>query len=149
MKYIFKKIAVSYFFLLLISYASAQSIDSLKFLYNNATIYRKGNVYMKGTERMRFLELRKEFEKSPIGLDLYLKSSKLRKLSSALNIASLITSITALSFISKSQQKSTVYVLIGSQFVIGITNMHLRSRSIEYLDHAIWQRNKDVLFTGH
>lgn len=126
----------------------AQSTDSLHYRYNNSTLYRKGTFYMKGNERLRFQELKKEFDISPVGLDLYMKSMKMRKLSKVFSIASMFTGLAAISIISTQPQKNTTYLLIGGQMALGIFSMQFRMQSSQYLDQAIWQRNKDVLFPG-
>jgi hypothetical protein len=117
--------------------------DSLLQLYNNQTIYRFGDKYLKGNETLRFYDLKHEF-KSSITAQLYTLSKRNLVTSKILSFASLAAILVSGTFINKNRDLS--FGLLCGSIVLNIGNFHLRKLSQQYLDRALWQRNKEILF---
>jgi hypothetical protein len=144
-----KKITVYFFFLFYTqNNLYSQNPDSLKYKYNNQTIYRYGSTYLKGNERLTFKDLSREFSMSDLGLATYLKARSYRTTSKILNYAGLITGIASISVLANHGNRNTAFILYGGYFVLFTTSMRYYSLSAQYLDRALWQRNKDLLFPG-
>ncbi|MDZ4793415.1 MAG: hypothetical protein SGI83_03970 [Bacteroidota bacterium] len=137
-----------FFFLSFLATSSlySQNTDSLKYKYTNQTIYRYGSSFMKGTERLNFGQLRNEFAMSEMGLAAYDNARKYKTTSIVFRLASIAAGIATIAIISKDGNRSTAYVLLGSQFVLGLGGGRFSMLSAQSLDKALWQRNKDLLF---
>ena len=127
--------------------SEAQLADSMRFVYNNQTIYRYGSSFLKGNERLSFSDLEKEFSMSDLGIDSYTKAKRYRTTSMVFRIGSMLSGLAAVAVASNStRNRNTVYVLLGGQFAFAFGGSRYSSLSQQNLDRAIWQRNKDVLF---
>jgi hypothetical protein len=124
----------------------AQKKDSLLIRYQNQTIYRYGNWFIKGNEKLDFRDLRNEFQGSELGMIGYEKAKKYRSTSMVMRIGATLSSLVVLAIISNNGSRSTSYVLIGGQFVLGFGSIRYNSLAAQSLDRAIWHRNKDLLF---
>ncbi len=139
------------FFVILLSLTFSlysQSADSLKYKYNNQTIYRYGGAFLKGNERLMFKDLRKEFSMSDLGLVSYTKARSYRTISTILRYATMLTGLASIVVAANNGNKNTVIILLGGQIVLGLTATKYGILSSQNLDRALWQRNKDVLFPG-
>lgn len=126
----------------------SQSKDSLRLLYNNQTIYRYGGYFLKGNERLTYKELSKEFSMSDLGLAGYEKSRKYKTTSTIFRYISLAAGMAAVSIAAKGQNRDLAYGLLAGQFVTFSISMRYSVLSMQSMDRALWQRNKDVLFPG-
>ena len=124
----------------------SQKSDSLVFKYNNQTVYRYGGYFLKGNERLTYKELRREFSMSDLGLAGYEKSRKLKTTATVFRVLSLAAGLTAVSVAAKGQNRELAYGLLAGQFVSMFVSSRYATMSVQSLDRAIWQRNKDVLF---
>ena len=124
----------------------SQKSDSLVFKYNNQTVYRYGGYFLKGNERLTYKELRREFSMSDLGLAVYEKSRKLKTTATVFRVLSLAAGLTAVSVAAKGQNRELAYGLLAGQFVSMFVSSRYATMSVQSLDRAIWQRNKDVLF---
>lgn len=134
--------------LLCVTQLFSQKSDSLVFKYNNQTIYRYGGYFLKGNERLTYKELSKEFSMSDLGLAGYEKSKKYKTTSTVFRFVSLAAGVTAVSVAAKGQNRDLAYGLLAGQFVTMFIGMRYSTLSMQSVDRAIWQRNKDVLFPG-
>ena len=137
-------------FLLLMIFSTttySQSNDSIRYAYNNGTIYRLGGYFMKGNERLMFRDLEHEFDISEIARISYEKAKKYRTVGKILSYASLLTSASLYAFAANGN-KNGVYITIGVQFALLSGAGFYSRQSTQHLDRAIWQRNKDYLFPG-
>jgi len=138
----------SFAFLLIILFhqqLSAQSADSLKYYYQNHTIYRYGGHFLKGIDRLDFNDLEGEFSFSDLGQIGYDKAKKYRRISKIFRYVSLISSIAIAPFI-KNNNKNGAYIFLGINIGLGAGSALYSNLSSQSLDRALWQRNKDLLF---
>jgi hypothetical protein len=142
MKYVF--IILLVFFLQ--SDLFSQPNDTLRSKYNNQTLYRCGGYFLKGNERLTYKELSREFSMSDLGLAGYEKSRKLKTTATIFRFLSLAAGIASVSVAAKGQNRDLAYGLLAGQFATMYAAMRYSSLSMQSLDRAIWQRNKDVLF---
>ena len=126
----------------------AQHTDSLRYIYNNQTIYRFGSWFMKGSERLTFGELQTEFSMSDIGLVSYMKARKYKTTSTILRYASFAASIVSVAILTSNNNRNTYYALLGGQALLALGSGTYGLLSAQSLDRALWQRNKDLLFPG-
>lgn len=135
------------FFVLLLIFcfrnSYSQNKDSLLQLYNGQTIYRFGDKFLKGNETISFQNLKYEF-KSNITSQLYNLSKKNLVSGRILNYASAAATILSITFINKN--RNLAFGLIYGSIALNIGSIHLRKLSQQFLDRAIWQRNKELLF---
>ena len=149
MKNYFLKSALPFtIFLLLTFYISytgnAQTKDSLLRVYNNETIHSFGKVYVKGSKQLKFGDLKPEFNGS-ITKDLYKKSKGnliLGRLLTVTAVAALVTSA-----IVKKDHNGAAIALSVAGIGLNLSSFHFRKNSKELIDRAIWQRNKEILFS--
>ena len=121
----------------------AQSRDSLVRVYNNETIQTFGKFFIKGDKRLTFGELKTEFTPG-IAKDLY-KKAKGQRILGGICTVSAIAALVAGAVLKKNDKSGAVpLTLFGVALNLG--GFHFRNRSKQYLDRAIWQRNKEVLF---
>lgn len=132
--------------LLWVTQLFSQKSDSLVFKYNNQTIYRYGGYFLKGNERLTYKDLSKEFSMSDLGLAGYEKSRKYKTTSTVFRFVSLAAGFAAVSVAAKGQSRDLAYGLLAGQFVTLFIGMRYSTLSMQSVDRAIWQRNKDVLF---
>ena len=125
----------------------SQKTDSLRYVYNNQTIYRYGSYFLKGSDRLSFRDLQAEFSMSDIGLVSYNKAKKYKTISNVLRYLSMFSVIGAAAYIN-SNNRNAVYAFIGGQFILLLGSSRYYTLSAQSLDRALWQRNKDVLFPG-
>lgn len=125
---------------------SAQNNDSLRYKYNNQTIYRYGGYFLKGNERLTYKDLSKEFSMSDLGLAGYEKSKKYKTTGTIYRYISMAAGIAAVSVAAKGQNRDLAYGLMAGQFVTMFIGMRYSILSMQSADRAIWQRNKDLLF---
>jgi hypothetical protein len=142
------KLTISLLITILICFKSfCQRNDSLSRLYVNETIYRYGNDFMKGTSKLKFNDLSKEFSVSPVGYDSYLIAKRQRKTSQVFRVISFLSSVAVVSFLADNRKNPT-YIAFGIQIFSGIAGVRYHNLSNQQLDKAIWQRNKDLLFSN-
>ncbi len=120
----------------------SQSRDSLLKIYNNETIYRFGNKYIKGSEKLTYNDLGSEF-KSPSTQEMYNKSRRRLSVSRIFNVASL--GVIIASVFTKTNVKGSIEFAVGTG-ILGLGGIYYQSESSKYLERAIWERNKEVLF---
>ena len=125
--------------------ASAQKTDSLKYIYNNQTIYRYSGWFIKGSDRLTFRDLKAEFSMSELGLVSYNKAQKYKTIGTVLRVASMLTVFGAALYVN-GNNPNAVYAFIGGNIVLGIGSARYYQFSAQSLDRALWQRNKDLLF---
>jgi hypothetical protein len=120
----------------------SQSQDSLIKVYNNQTIYRFGNKYIKGSERLTYKDLRLEFNTSSTQ-EMYKKSTRRLFLSRVLNVASI--GLVVASVFTKTDVNGAIKFALGTG-ILGIGGIYCQTQSSKYVERAIWERNKEVLF---
>lgn len=127
-------------------FSTGQNSDSLRYKYNNQTIYRYGSAFLKGNERLTFKDLSKEFSMSDLGLASYDKARSYRTTSTILRFATMLTGFVAVGVAANNGNKNTVIILLGGQLALGLGASKYGTLSNQSLDRALWQRNKDLLF---
>lgn len=145
-EYMKKLFLLIHFAIGLKSGAIGQDNDSLRYKYNNQTIYRYGSGFMRGSERLTFQQISKEFSMSDLGLDLYNRSKKYKTISRVLNYAGLTTGAVAIAVMANHGNRNLALGLYGGYFVLFTAGIRYSSLSGNTLNKALWQRNKDVLF---
>lgn len=120
----------------------SQSRDSLLKVYNNETIYRFGNSYIKGNEKLTFSDLRLQFN-SPSTQEMYKKSKRRLLVKNIFSVATLGVIIST--FIIKPNFKASVKFAAATG-LLGIGSVYYQTESSKYLDRAIWERNREILF---
>lgn len=125
----------------------SQKTDSLKLAYNNGTIYRYGGAFMKGNERVTFKDLEHEFDFSELGRISYDKAKRTGTTARILLYASMAANLGVLAFLANNNRNGA-YVSFGVQLALVAGSGSYRRQSMQYLDRALWQRNKDYLFPG-
>ena len=143
MKYTFIILLVFYFWKIDLY---AQFYDTLRYKYNNQTLYRYGGYFLKGNDRLTYKELSREFSMSDLGLAGYEKSRKLKTTATVFRFVSLAAGLTAVSVAANGQNRELAYGLLAGQFVSMFVSSKYSALSTQSLDRAIWQRNKDILF---
>ncbi len=121
----------------------AQSKDSLLRIYNNQTIQPSGNFFIVGGNRLRLGELKPIFMSS-ITNDLFKKAKNQRTIAGITTVAAIASLITGA--VLKKQDKNGAWAFTIAGIGLNIWSFHLRKKSTELLDRAIWQRNKEILF---
>jgi hypothetical protein len=130
------------FFVCMSLQSSCQVRDSLLKAYNSQTIYRSGTRFIKGNNKFDYHDLRLEFT-SPATVDLYNKSKRRLSVSRIFNVASLAVIVT--SVFTKTSTRGSVEFAAGTG-ILGLCGFYFQNQSSKYLDQAIWERNKEVLF---
>lgn len=142
-----KTVTFLYFFCLIticnLQSVHAQSRDSLLKIYNNETIQTSGSAFIQGGKRLTFGELKPLFT-SPITIDLYKNARNQCFLGGASAVVAIGALVTA-AFVKKDNKGAGWALSIGG-IGLNLLGLHLKNRSTEVLDRAIWQRNKEVLF---
>ena len=121
----------------------AQSKDSLLRVYDNQTIQPSGNFFIVGGNRLRLGELKPIFMTS-ITKDLYKKAKNQRTIAGITTVVAIASLITGA--VLKKQDKNGAWAFTIAGIGLNIWSFHLRKKSSELLDRAIWQRNKEILF---
>ena len=120
----------------------SQSQDSLIQAYNNKTIYRFGNKYIKGDEKLTYKDLRLEFNTQATGA-MYIKSNSRLLISRIFNVASV--GLVIASVVTKTNIQGSIEFAAGTG-ILGLTGIYYQTQSSKYLERAIWERNREVLF---
>ena len=120
----------------------SQSNDSLLKVYNNQTIYRSGNKNIKGNERLTYRDLSEEF-KTPLTQLMYKKSKRKLFVSKTFNVVSF--GLVVASVVTKTNIYGSANFAAGT-IVLGSIGVYYQIQSSKYLDKAIWERNKEILF---
>ena len=111
-------------------------------VYNNKTIYRFGNKYIKGGEKLTYKDLRLEFS-TPSTRAMYIKSKRRLLTGRIFNVASV--GLVIASVVTKTNIKGSAEFAAGTG-ILGLTGIYYQTQSSKYLERAIWERNKEVLF---
>jgi hypothetical protein len=119
----------------------SQSRDSILRAYDSETIYRFGNKYTKGNERLSFNDLGKEFTTSRTQ-SMYQKSKRRLTISRIFNVASIALIIT--SVFTKTNVSGSIGFAAGTG-ALGLTGLYFQTESSQYIDRAMWERNRDIL----
>lgn len=127
-------------------FSFSQSNDSIYYKYNNGILYRMGGAIKKGGDKISFQELAKEFSMSDLGLDQYMLAKRKKTIGTIFMFTSLASGIASIASIRSN--RNLAYGFLGGQYVTMMVSMANRRASMEHLDRAIWQRNKDYLFPG-
>ena len=134
-------------FLLLICCISfnshAQTKDSLLRVYNNETIHTFGKVYVKGSKQLKFGDLKPEFT-GGITKDLYKKSKENLILGRLISVAA-VASLVSGAFIKKDNKGAGIALSIAG-IGLNLFSLKFRKKSKEFIDQAIWYKNKEILF---
>ena len=120
----------------------SQSQDSLLKVYNNQTIYRVGNKYIKGGEKLTYRDLRLEFNTLSTHA-MYNKSKSRLLISRIFNVASV--GLVIASVVAKTNINGSIEFAAGTG-ILGLIGIYYQTQSSKYLERAIWERNKEVLF---
>ena len=124
----------------------AQSHDSLAKVYDSETIYRYGNNFIKGNERITYRNMELEFN-TPSTKELYKKSKSRLFLSKLFTLASL--GVTTTSIFTPTNTSGSIKFALGTG-ILALVGIYYHTQSSKYLDKAIWQRNREILFpTSH
>jgi len=128
--------------------ATAQSIDTLKARYNNETLHFFRGYIAKGQneERIRNTDLKNEFAMSPEGakeFDQFRKKKTVAMVFSSVAFACIITG----AIIEHNTPKNPgAGFLLGFGIGFDIVSLPFAFGSHKKLHHAIWLRNRDILF---
>lgn len=136
----FAELLVLFVFINLKSFS--QSPDSLLKVYNNKTIYRVGNKYIKGDEKLMYGDLKLEFNTLSTHT-MYNKSKSRLLISRIFNVASV--GLVIASVVAKTNIKGSIEFAAGTG-ILGLIGIYYLTQSSKYLERAIWERNKEVLF---
>jgi len=120
----------------------AQIQDSLSKVYDAQTIYRSGNIFIKGNERLTYRSMELEFN-STSTKELYKKSKRRLFLSKLFTITSL--GVTTTSIFTPTNTSGSIKFAIGTG-ILALVGIYYHTQSSKYLEKAIWQRNKEILF---
>jgi hypothetical protein len=123
-------------------YSYSQNTDSLVTIYNSNTIHRFGNKFIKGNQILYFGDLVREFRTPATGM-LYLKARRRLLVARIFNLASLGVVIYSLFHIN-SVRSSVEYAVVTG--VTGYTGAYFQASSSKFLDQAIWERNRAIIF---
>ena len=136
-------IKISFFILVFINInLLAISQDSLSKVYDSETIYRYGNKFMKGNERITDRNMELEFNTQSTK-ELYKKSKSRLFLSKLFTLASL--GVTTTSIFTPTNTSGSIKFALGTGF-LALFGIYFHTQSSKYLDKAIWQRNREILF---
>jgi hypothetical protein len=145
------KFVLTGFCLLTTMYAFSQSsnavlADSLKARYNHETLHFFKGYLSKGEngERVRFSKLKNQFNMSPEGAKEFAVSQKSRK-TALLTLGGAFTCIVTAAIINKSNRDLSRGLLVGG-LAFDIISIPFSIKSGKRLQHAIWLRNRDVVF---
>lgn len=122
---------------------NAQLRDSLLRVYNNETIHSFGKFYVVGSRQLTFGDLKSQFT-TGITKDLYKKAKgklMLGRLFTVTAVAALVTGA-----IIKKNNNGAAIALSFAGISLNLGSFHLRKKSSEFTDQAIWYRNKEILF---
>jgi hypothetical protein len=145
------KVAKSLLILVLLSAASRVNAQvmpdstvnqSVKW-YDKETIYlRNGNSFVKNNVLYSgHRALSKEFLVSTRGLDLYLRSRRVRTIGLVISVAGSAGSIISLISGNRDNLKTFFWVSVGT----GLVSAGLTGRANNLLDEAVWVRNRDAM----
>ena len=146
MKAHYPKLIATATVLLLLSCLSktyAQSRDSLLRVYNNQTIHSFGKFYIKGSKQISFHNLKPEFT-AGITQDLYNKSKNNLQLGRLITVTA-IAALVSGAFIKKDNKDAGVALSIAG-IGLNLFSLKFRKKSKEFIDQAIWYKNKEILF---
>jgi hypothetical protein len=122
---------------------NAQSNDSLLKVYNEKTIHSYGNSYIIGSKQLRFGQLKKEFTPG-LAFDLYKKSRTNLRMTWLFSTVAVGSLVAAIAMKKDNRGASTAFSVLAIGLNLGA--IHLRKKSSELVDQAIWHRNKEILF---
>lgn len=120
----------------------SQKMDSLVTIYNINTIHRLGNKFIKGNQMLYFGDLVREF-RTPVTGMLYLKARRRLLVARIFNLASL--GVVIYSLFHFNSVRSSVEYVVGTG-VLGYAGAYFQSSSSKFLDQAIWERNRAIIF---
>ena len=126
--------------------ANMVSADSLKARYNHETIHFFKGYLSKGEngDRIRFSELKDQFNMSPEGAKEFAVSQKSKK-TALFMLGGAITCIVTAAIIKKNNLDLSRGFNVGGLALDNIS-IPFSIRSGKKLQHAIWLRNRDVVF---
>jgi hypothetical protein len=126
----------------------AQSVDSLEARYNKENIVRTGSgSFMKGGVKLSFADMSEEFNKSALGLELYLAARKSKTNATIFNSIAIASIVAAPLSVNRNTQNYTAsYILLGAGALFGILGGASLKRYMAQIDQALDQRNRQVLF---
>ena len=130
----------------------AQNTDSFETKYNRENIVRLGSGgFMKGGAKLKFGDLRDEFNKSSLGLELYEDARRSRTNATIFRygaLASLIASVSVASSTSASSRNNftTSIILLGADLLFTLLGNESKKRYLKQVDQALIERNRQMLF---
>jgi dolichol kinase len=112
-------------------------------LYDRETIYlRGGNSFIKNNLIYTGKRaLAKEFLISPLGMDLYLRSRRLKGIGLAISLAASAGSIVSLLSGNRNTVRSIFWVSLGA----GVVSSVMTVQGNNLRDQAVWTRNRDAM----
>ncbi len=111
-------------------------------IYNMNTIHRLGFRFIKGDQTLYFHDLQREFS-TPYTLGLYQKARRKLIVGRIFNLASLGVFVYSLFHINS--VRNSIEYAVGTG-VLGYAGSAFQASSNKYVDQALWERNRGVLF---
>ena len=141
-------------FLMLSQKASAQSLDTLKARYDNETLHFYKGFIAKGqnNERVRFRQLKNEFNLSPEGFKQF-ESYRKKRTTGFLLVSAGFASVLAGAIIYENGRKNydngkkaLGNKLMAVGYSVELVSLFYAFSGQKKLQRAIWLRNRDVIF---
>jgi hypothetical protein len=123
-------------------------MDSPEKRYTQHTIHRYGKYFQKGGERLQFSDLEPHFTASAVGLEILAMATRYRTTSRVLKVLSVVAGVVTVSLVASKGNLDPFYYGVGAQIGLGIAGQIYQNMAHQQTDKAIWQRNRDVLFSG-
>ena len=122
-------------------------LDSLKEKFRQETLHLQNGYVVKGENGLRISnhELREQFIMSPQALDEFNKYEEQRKLAKISKFLS-YACIGAAAFLLRNNKTIGLEVLTGGFVITNFVYVPLRKNATRLLEHAIFQRNSDMMF---
>ena len=129
-----------------------QNIDSFEARYNKDNIIRMGSGgYMKAGVKLKFADLRNEFNLSSLGMELYQNARKSKTKVSIYNYTSISSLLASLLIASNTTDASkngltASLILLGANLVFIKLGNEQKKHFLLQVDQALMERNKQALF---
>ena len=132
--------------LLSLAFEATAQLDSLALWrkYEKEAIYFSGSGYIKGDQKYPIRDLKKEFEFSPLGKEVYRMSRSDKNMGRASVILGFVSYSVWINSISKNTKHPSPTPLLATVGFWGIS-IPFSIRSVNRMNKAVWLRNRDVL----
>ena len=118
--------------------------DSLVRVYDTRTIYGYGDKYIMGSRQLPFRKLKTEFT-AGVTSDLYQQGRRDRAVARLLGVGA-VAALVGSAVLRKNEQFGGITLLVVG-VGLNLGSLRFSKKSTELVDRALWQRNRDVLFS--